>query len=316
MNIGPEQLLAVLLIGISNGLLLGLIALGYTLVYGIIELINFAHGDVFMLGTMLALTLVTSFGLRGTTTDPLVLFPLLLLIIVVVMIFTALVNVTIERVAYRPLRRAPKLAPLISAIGVSFILINIGLVWRGASQVNFPGVIPVHDVIGGASPILGGTAIQYTTKDLAVLVLAIPLMIGLDLFVQRTRLGKAMRATAQDQEAAALMGINVNTTIALTFVIGGALAGAAGFIFGMYNSYAWFLQGFRGGLFAFTSAVVGGIGNIRGAFLGGLIIGLIQAFSDFFIDTKWTQVVVFGILILILVFRPSGILGEAVPERA
>lgn len=310
-----DRLLQVLLIGLSNGMLLALIALGYTLVYGIIELINFAHGDVFMLGTMLALTLVTSLGLSSGA-NPLVLFPALLGILLVVMVFTAVLNVTIERIAYRPLRRAPRLAPLISAIGVSFILINIGLVWRGASQVNFPNVIPPLDLLGGTSPILGGSAVQYTTRELAVIVLAIPLMIALELFIRRTRLGKAMRATAQDPEAAALMGINVNTTIALTFFIGGALAGAAGVIFGIYNSYAWFLQGFRGGLFAFTSAVVGGIGNIRGAFLGGLIIGLIQAFSDFFFDTRWTQVVVFALLILILVFRPSGILGEAVPEKA
>jgi branched-chain amino acid transport system permease protein len=311
----PDRLVQVLLIGITNGALLALIALGYTLVYGIIELINFAHGDVFMLGTMLALALVTAFG-ANPSMNPALLFPLLIGILLVVMVSTSVLNTVIERVAYRPLRRAPRLAPLITAIGVSFILINIGLLWRGASQVNFPPVLPQVDLIGGGSPFFAGSALRYTTKDLAVLVLAVPLVIGLELFVARTRLGKAMRATAQDREAAALMGINVNTTIALTFVIGGALAGAAGFIFGVYNSYAWFLQGFRAGLFAFTSAVLGGIGNIRGAALGGLLIGSIQAFSDFFFDTRWTQVVVFAILILILVFRPSGILGEAVPEKA
>jgi branched-chain amino acid transport system permease protein len=310
-----DFLVQVLLIGLSNGLLLALIAIGYTLVYGIIELINFAHGEVFMLGTMLALTLVTAFGLSGAT-NPLLLFPVLLGILLVVMLFTAGLNTTIERLAYRPLRRAPRLAPLITAIGVSFILLNIGLLWKGASQVNFPTVIPVVDLLGGSSPIFTDTNIKYTTRELFVLVVALPLVIALELFVARTRLGKAMRATAQDQEAAALMGINVNTTIALTFILGGALAGAAGLIYGIYFTSAWFLQGFRGGLFAFTSAVLGGIGNIRGAFLGGILIGLIQAFSDFFINPAWTLVVVFAILILILVFRPSGLLGEAVPERA
>lgn len=310
-----DQFIQVLIIGISNGFLLALVALGYTLVYGIIELINFAHGDVFMLGTMLSLTLVTAFGINAHS-NPVSLIPVLILIFVVVMVFTAVLNTVIERVAYRPLRRAPRLAPLISAIGVSFILINIGLFWKGASQVDFPQVIPVADLLGGNSPVLAGSNIHYTTKDFSVLVLSVPLMLGLELFVGRTKLGKAMRATAQDQQAASLMGINVNTTIALTFVIGGALAGAAGFIFGVYQNSAWFLQGFRGGLFAFTSAVLGGIGNIRGAFLGGLLIGVIQSMCDFYFETKWTQAIVFGLLIVILVFRPSGILGEALPERA
>jgi branched-chain amino acid transport system permease protein len=160
------------------------------------------------------------------------------------------------------------------------------------------------------------TPIFFTVKDVLVIALAIPLMVGLNLFVTRTRLGKAMRATAQDREAAALMGININQTIALTFLIGGALAGAAGLIYGLYNNSAWFFQGFRGGLMAFTAAVLGGIGNIYGAALGGLMIGVVAAASDFLFDPRWTQAVVFGMLILILVFRPTGLLGEATPERA
>jgi branched-chain amino acid transport system permease protein len=179
--------------------------------------------------------------------------------------------------------------------------------------VRFPDLIPSTDLL---RDVLGlNTAVAFTTKDLFVLLLTVPLMVGLNLFVSRTRLGKAMRATAQDREAAALMGININQTIALTFLIGGALAGAAGFLSGLYNNTAWFQQGFRGGLMAFTAAVLGGIGNLTGAVLGGLIIGLVSAFSDFYFDPRWTQVVVFGILIVIMVFRPSGLLGEQVPEK-
>jgi branched-chain amino acid transport system permease protein len=308
----PQLFLQVLLIGISNGAVIALVALGYTLVYGIIELINFAHGDVFMLGSMLALTLVQALALDHASAGKVAL--LLPLVLVLVMLFTALLNATIERVAYRPLRHAPRLAPLISAIGTSFILINIGLHWKGASQVNFPDVIPAKNLL---TDVLGlHTSLSYTTKDLAVLATALPLMAGLTLFVSRTRLGKAMRATAQDREAAALMGIDINQTIRLTFLLGGALAGAAGLIFGAYNNFVWFQQGFRFGLLAFTAAVFGGIGNIQGAFLGGILIGVFSAFSDFRFDPRWTQSVVFAILIAVLVFRPSGILGEALPEKA
>jgi branched-chain amino acid transport system permease protein len=307
-----ELLVQVLLIGISNGAVIALIALGYTLVYGIIEFINFAHGDLFMLGTMLALTMVVTFGLRRTTGGGELIVGLVITL-ALSMLFCALLNVVIERIAYRPLRNAPRLAPLISAIGMSFILINIGQHWKGASPVDFPNLVPnidlVRDVMGVES------SISYTTKDVFVLALAVPLMIALRLFVNRTRLGKAMRATAQDREAAALMGIDINLTVALTFLIGGALAGSAGFIFGLYNNTAWFLQGFRGGLMAFTAAVLGGIGNLTGAFLGGMLIGIISAFSDFFFDPRWTQPIVFGLLILTLVFRPAGILGQPIREK-
>jgi branched-chain amino acid transport system permease protein len=308
-----QLLLQVLLIGISNGAVIALIALGYTLVYGIIEFINFAHGDLFMLGTMFALSMVQLMVLRRTTPGP-ELAVALLVIFLLSTLFCALLNVAIERVAYRPLRSAPRLAPLISAIGMSFILINIGQHWKGASPVDFPNLLPNIDLVSDLLGIQGST-VSYTTKDLFVLAVAVPLMIGLRLFVGRTRLGKAMRATAQDREAAALMGIDINLTVALTFLIGGALAGSAGFIFGLYNNTAWFLQGFRGGLMAFTAAVMGGIGNLTGAFLGGMLIGILSAFSDFFLDPRWTQVVVFGLLILTLVFRPAGILGQVLREK-
>jgi len=314
-----ETILQILLIGVANGALIALVALGYTMVYGIIELINFAHGDVFMMGTMISLTLVTwvpsLMGLRrASLIDPPLLALLLIGTLLVAMVCCAILNSTIERLAYRPLRRAPRLAPLISAIGVSFILVNIGLHWKGASPVDFPNLLPnidlFRDVLGINTPVL------FTLKDIFVILLATPLMVGLTLFVNRTRLGKAMRATAQDREAAALMGIDINQTIFLTFLIGGALAGSAGFIHGLYNNSAWFFQGFRGGLYAFTAAVLGGVGNIQGAFLGGMVIGIVAAISDFQFDPRWTQAVVFGILVLILIFKPTGLLGEETAVRA
>jgi branched-chain amino acid transport system permease protein len=222
--------------------------------------------------------------------------------------------VIIERVAYRRLRNAPRLAPLITAIGVSFVLVNVGLVWKGASQVNYPDLLPRVDIFRDVLHI--NTLILFKVKDLFVIVLAIPLMIALTVFVQRTRLGKAMRATAQDRAAAAMMGIDINQTIALTFLIGGGLAGAAGTIYGLYNNSAWFFQGFRNGLYAFTAAVMGGIGNIQGAFLGGMLIGVVAAISDQVVDPRWTEAVVFALLVVILIFKPTGLLGEETTERA
>jgi branched-chain amino acid transport system permease protein len=314
-----EQVLQVLLIGIANGAIVALIALGYTLVYGIIELINFAHGDVFMIGTMVSLTIVTWIpslvGVRGVTQLPtLAMIGTVVVMLVASMLACGALNMLIERVAYRRLRNAPRLAPLISAIGVSFILINVGLMWKSARQLNFPDVLPRVDLLHDALGL--NTRVLFTLKDLLVIALAVPLMIGLQLFVQRTRLGKAMRATAQDRDAAAMMGIDINLTIALTFLLGGLLAGAAGSIYGMYNNSAYFLQGFRNGLYAFTAAVMGGIGNLQGAFLGGIMIGVIAAISDSLVDPRWTEAVVFAVLVIILIFKPTGLLGEATTERA
>ena len=314
-----EEVLQILLIGIANGAIIALAALGYTLVYGIIELINFAHGDVFMIGTMVSLTLITSIsGLLGVRQAFQLPGPTLLVLVVGSLIASIVVcaalNVFIERVAYRRLRNAPRLAPLITAIGVSFVLVNIGLVWKGASQVNYPDLLPRIDIFRDVLHI--NTQVLFTLKDLFVIVLAVPLMVALTLFVQRTRLGKAMRATAQDRAAAAMMGIDINLTIALTFLIGGAMAGAAGTIYGLYNNSAWYFQGFRNGLYSFTAAVMGGIGNIQGAFLGGMIIGLAAAISDRVIDPRWTEAVVFALLVVILIFKPTGLLGEETTERA
>jgi branched-chain amino acid transport system permease protein len=314
-----DEITQVVLIGIANGSIIALIALGYTLVYGIIELINFAHGDVFMIGTMVSLSLITWIPTLLGARNALALPPLTVLLLVVGSLVASIVvcgvlNVAIERIAYRRLRNAPRLAPLITAIGVSFVLVNIGLVWKGASQVNYPDLLPRIDIFRDVLHI--NTLVLFTFKDLFVIVLGIPLMIGLTLFVQRTRLGKAMRATAQDRTAAAMMGIDINMTIALTFLIGGAMAGAAGTIYGLYNNSAWYFQGFRNGLYSFTAAVMGGVGNIQGAFLGGMLIGLVAAVADRVWDPRWTEAVVFALLVIILIFKPTGLLGEETIERA
>ena len=306
----PGDFVDVLLIGVTTGCVYALVALGYTLVYGILELINFAHGDVFMLGGMFTITLGTHFfGLhhgQGIATIPIVFATLLL-----AMLACGLINATIEFVAYRPLRGAPRLAPLITAIGVSFIIQDVGLAWKGPNYITAPDVFP-HSAVFSA----GG--ITYTWNKLIVVIITVPVLLALLWLVQQTRQGKAMRATAQDKDAAAIMGINVNRTISFTFLIAGALAGAAGLLYSLYVTTVRFDQGFQLGLIAFTAAVLGGIGNLPGAVLGALLIGLIQAFNEG-LDwhapgSDWTQSIVFSILILILVFRPEGLLGERTPE--
>jgi branched-chain amino acid transport system permease protein len=308
--LGPAYFIQILVYGLANGSIYVLIALGYTMVYGIVELINFAHGDVFTLGGFISLTLLPIFGLEeGVSHGAGIILPLLA-IFVITMIICAAVNVTIERVAYRPLRHAPRLAPLITAVGMSFVLEGIMFLWRGPFNLHYPSVLPSDSIsLGGEN----GPTIGF--KDLAVTGIAVVLMVALTLFVGRTKLGKAMRATAQDRDAAGLMGIDINRTIAATFFIGALLAGAGGMIFGLYYNTLTFDLGFTAGLVAFTAAVFGGIGNIQGAALGGLIIGMIQSFSDGYFDTAWTQVLIFAILVLILVFRPTGILGMRVPEK-
>jgi branched-chain amino acid transport system permease protein len=330
MAANPQLLMRQLLIGLTNGAYIALIALGYTLVYGIVELINFAHGEVYMIGAFTSLTLVGLFALTPET--PLAMrVALMLVILVLTMFVTASLNFTIERFAYRRLRNAPRLAPLISAIGVSFILQNLGLLWgylrlpalngvMGSNAVapkNFPQLIPNDNLLEPLQAVFGEAfRVRFTTKDLVVVVVSVTLLIALYTFVQRTKLGKAMRATAQDRQAAALMGIDVNRTIALAFILGGALAGAAGMLVGLYNGTAVFTMGFKAGLYSFTAAVLGGIGNIAGAMLGGLLIGLISSLSDQYLSATWTPAIVFGILVIILVFRPTGLLGEDVGQKA
>jgi branched-chain amino acid transport system permease protein len=242
------------------------------------------------------------------TTGPLGLILGLLLTLVVSMAVCGSLNVLIERVAYRPLRNAPKLAPLITAVGFSFILQNVGLLWLGGSPAG------VSDLIHQNSTVISVGGMTVRRADVLAVGVTIPLVIFLAAFITRTRLGRAMRATAQDPEAARLMGINVDTTISLTFLIGGMLAGAAGLIFALYETTVWFFQGFEAGLIAFTAAVMGGIGNVRGAVLGGIIIGCIQQVSDARFHPQWTPAIVFVYLIVIMVLRPRGLLGEETRE--
>jgi len=293
--------------GLSNGAIWALIAVGYTLVYGIIELINFAHGDLFMLGSFVGFSMIGTVGLT-TESGGLALIFGLLVILLVSMVACGTLNTMIERVAYRPLRSAPKLAPLITAVGFSFILQNVGLLWLGGGHRGVP------DLIESQERLFTIFGVPITHGDVLALVVTVPLFIVLLNFINFSRIGRAMRATAQDPQAARLMGINVDTTIAFTFLLGGLMAGAAGLIYALYQTDVWFFAGFTAGLIAFTSAVMGGIGNLKGAILGGLIIGIIQQISDNRIGTEWTPAIVFGYLVLILVFRPQGLIGEQTRE--
>jgi branched-chain amino acid transport system permease protein len=304
----PSLFLQILIFGVANGGIFALIALGYTMVYGIIELINFAHGDIFTLGAFLALPLIGLFGVTDATPFSIGLVLILLFVTAVVMVLDGGINILIERLAYRPLRSAPRLAILITAVGMSFILEGAMYLWRGANNVHFPDVLPSTRI-----PLPGGAT--FGAKDVIVIAAALVLVLVLNVFTNNSKLGKAMRATAQDREAAQLMGININRTIAATFFIGAALAAAGGIMFGLYFNNIRFDEGFTAGLFAFTAAVFGGIGNIRGAALGGLFIGLIQAFSTAYLVAALTDVIIFGILIIVLVFRPAGLLGMQVPEK-
>jgi branched-chain amino acid transport system permease protein len=293
--------------GLSNGAIWALIAIGYTLVYGIIELINFAHGDVFMIGSFTGAGFWATLGL-GLATGPIGLIAGLVVTLVVTMAVCGSLNVLIERVAYRTLRGAPKLASLITAVGFSFILQNVGLLWLGGSPQG------VDDLIHQGQTVFHISGVPIVRGYLLALLVMVPLVFGLGWFISNTRSGRAMRATAQDPEAARLMGINVNQTISLTFLLGGMLAGAAGLVYALYETNIWYFQGFEAGLIAFTAAVMGGIGNVRGAVLGGLIIGVIQALSDSRIGPQWTEAVVFGYLIVIMILRPRGLLGEETRE--
>jgi branched-chain amino acid transport system permease protein len=297
------------LIGLTNGSVYALIALGYTLVYGILELINFAHGDVFMLGGMFAITFGTAF-FNLHQGQGIVIVPIVFAVLLLTMLACGAINATIEFVAYRPLRGAPRLAPLITAIGVSFIIQDIGLAWKGPEYVIAPDVFPHSTVFS-----VGG--VSYGWNHLIVVLITVPVLLGLLYLVQQTRQGKAMRATAQDKDAAAIMGINVNRTISFTFLLAGCLAGAAGTLYALWATSVRFDQGFRLGLISFTAAVLGGIGNLPGAVLGAVSIGLIQAWNEalpWMPGSDWTESIVFSILILILVFRPEGLLGEKTPE--
>jgi branched-chain amino acid transport system permease protein len=309
--------LALFVLGIDqflNALTLGaiyaLVALGYTMVYGIIELINFAHGDVFMVGSFVAMFISSSLlGNEGAITNVPLLAGSVLVLFALTISVMAIVGVVIERLAYRPLRRSPRLVPLITAIGVSFILQNIIQFFFGPTIVTVPQLVPIEwsiEVSGSRVPLL----------NLFVIAASVALMFALQLFISRTRTGRAMRTTSMDRDASSLMGVNINRTIMITFLIGSGLAGAAGVVHGLYYGNTSFSLGFQSGLKAFTAAVLGGIGNTAGAALGGFLIAFIEVGASAFGYGRWGSAVVFSLLVIFLVFRPTGLLGSQTGDRA
>jgi len=302
--------------GITLGSMYALVALGYTLVYGILLMINFAHSEMFMVGAYVGL-----FTLTGLTNPHLVggaaafftgsgfgLIVLFLIVFIVAMIAVGCLGMLVERFAYRPLRNAPRLAPLISAIGVSIFLQNAVLLWVNTMALPFPQVFPVKEIT------IYGSA-QISTLQIFILVTVIILLVALDTFVARTRMGKSMRATSQDREAAGLMGIDINRVITFTFFIGPALGAVAGIFNGMYYGVVLWNMGFIPGIKSFTAAVLGGIGNLRGAILGGFLLGIVESLASGFLSTGYKDVVAFIVLILVLILRPGGLLGESVVEK-
>ncbi len=403
----PYLVLRYIVIGIANGGIFAIIALGYTMVYGIIQLINFAHGDVYMMCTFASLTVIAAMQTTNKS-DAGQIFITILVALIVAIVFGGVLNASIERIAYRRLRNAPRLAPLISAIGVSFILENIGQIWAGqgyigfltpyfgtsggAAQKAYPDLIPNQDLVSSV-PWLQGISFDFikgnemliilitlvlafllilllnktkvgkqirlaaqakkfnlqriifvaagvisvfcfiaalfnaasvganngnnlSFKEVLVILVAILLMLALRWFIANTRMGKAMRATAENRDASKIMGINIDRIISITFLIGGGLAGAAAVLNGLYVNTAWWLMGFQAGLRSFTAAVLGGIGNVTGAMLGGFMIGVLTSLSDGLFDPAWTRAWVFSVLVLVLIFRPTGLLGEHVTQKA
>jgi branched-chain amino acid transport system permease protein len=314
-----ELFLQLLVNGINLGSLYALIALGYSMVYGILKLLNFAHGDVYMVGAFTGYGVLTLLG--GPLSPNIALVPLIVLMFLAAMLACGVLGVVIERFAYRPLRDAPRIAPLISALGVSFFLQNSALLLFGAQFRSYESF-----VLGSANPeffepgpltdaVFVVHSVNVQLIQLVVLATTAGLMVALTLLVAKTRIGKAMRATSYDREAAAMMGINTDRVIAATFFIGSVLAGAAGVMFGLLFSQVFHFMGFLAGLKGFTAAVVGGIGSIPGAMLGGLLVGLAEAFAGGYLGGRWADLTVFGILILVLLVRPTGLLGTRAIQK-
>jgi branched-chain amino acid transport system permease protein len=305
-----DILLQQIINGVSLGAMYSLLALGFTMVYGIIELINFAHFNVFMVGSFIALWMMQALGFAGQA-DVLYGLPLigvLLLVLVGTMLCTGAIGALIERYGLRALRGASGTAPMITTIGISYILFNLVLLSVGAESKNYANPLPpLRWEIGEA---------VLRLREVLLWSVSILLMFALHYFVRRTKMGKAMQATAQDQEAARMMGVDVDRVVLITFFLGSALAGAAGFIFGLYYNYTSFIIGYTAGLRAFTAAVLGGIGNLPGAMLGGLLIGLIESLGGQYLQVRWTDVIIFSILVMVLVFRPTGLLGRAAPTKS
>jgi branched-chain amino acid transport system permease protein len=304
--LNPEVIINQIINGLTIGGIYALIALGYTLVYGILFMINFAHGEIFMFGSFGGFAALTYFVNSGFADA----HPGLSIIIafLVAMIISSVLGALLERIAYRPLRNAPRLAPLISAIGASIFLQNVMMLIVKARMQVYPDIIQEYFIE------IGWVSISYF--QIFIIVGSVLLMVGLYLFIQKTKTGKAMRAVAEDREAASLMGIDVNRIIMTTFVIGSALAGAAGVMVGIYYTQINHMMGFIPGIKAFTAAVLGGIGNVAGAMLGGFFLGMAEAFGVLIMPAEYKDVIAFGLLVLILIFRPSGILGEVVSEKS
>lgn len=296
--------------GVSLGAMYALLALGFTIVYGIMELINFSHFNVFMVGSFVAMGVLNIFGFtdQSILLHGLPLVAVLLATLVITMVATGALGVGIERLALRPLRGLQGPMAMITTIGVSYVISNVVMLGVGASTMNYPNPIPPLNFHLGQA--------QLSVFQLIIWVVASLLMAGLYFFVQRSKLGKAMRATAQDPDAALMMGVDVNRVIMTAFFLGSALAGAGGFIFGLYYNFTNFGIGFTAGLRAFTAAVLGGIGNIPGAMIGGLIIGIIEAMGGQYIGAKWADVIIFSLLVLVLIFRPAGLLGRLAPTKS
>ncbi len=290
--------------GLTIGMIYALIALGYTIVYGIAQLINFAHGEVFMVGAYLGLLAYGLFHGMFSAGGNLFFIPV---VFIFAMAGTGALGFCIERLAYKPLRNAPRLAPLITAIGVSFLLQNVVMLIAGPADKNFPEIFtPAKFTAGG---------VHFTSLQLMISAVSLSLMAGLHFFVKKTRVGKAMRALADDRQAASLIGVPVDKVISAAFVVGSALAGAGGVMFGMYYNTINFHDGYLAGLKAFTAAVLGGIGNIPGAMVGGVLLGILEGLGAGYISSEWKNVFAFFILILILLFRPSGLLGARVVKK-
>jgi branched-chain amino acid transport system permease protein len=314
-----ELFVQLLVNGITLGSLYGLIAIGYSMVYGILKLLNFAPGDVYMIGAFAGYATLSLLG--GPLSPNIAIAPLIVLMFLAAMLASGFLGVVIERFAYRPLRDAPRIAPLISALGVSFFLQNSALLLFGAQFRSYDSFVlgspnpeffepgPLTD------PIFTVNSVNVQLIQVIVLATTVGLMVALTLLVAKTQTGKAMRATSYDREAAAMMGINTDRVIASTFFIGSVLAGAAGVMFGLLFSQVFHFMGFLAGLKGFTAAVVGGIGSIPGAMLGGLLVGLAEAFAGGYLGGRWADLTVFGILILVLLIRPTGLLGTRAIQK-
>jgi branched-chain amino acid transport system permease protein len=305
-----DYFLQQLINGVTLGSIYGLIAIGYTMVYGIIGMINFAHGDIFMVGAFIALITIIALGLTASAGLPVLLLALLL-VLAFAMLITSVYNWTVERVAYRPLRGSFRLAPLISAIGMSIFLQNYVQLLQGANVKPLPPVITGGFVFGLA----GGFTVRISYIQITIILLTVILMIAFSYLIGRTALGRAQRACQQDLTMAGLCGVNVDRTISLTFVMGAALAAVAGMMATLYYGVIDFFIGFLAGIKAFTAAVLGGIGSIPGAMLGGLTLGLVEAFWSGYFSIEYKDVAAFSILVLVLIFLPTGLLGRPEIEK-